>query len=95
MMKKKTLSQKMVNDAEFSLKDRKVARDLAIHDLMNSLIAAENGETIRFGTLGTFTKTKQKRKIKSKLFNESYGKTYIFYRIGFRASSILKRELDK
>jgi nucleoid DNA-binding protein len=100
MITKKPLSQKSLKTKtspipQYSLKDKKVARDLTITDLINSLKKLKSGESLRFGSLGNFSKTKQKIKIKSKLLSKGHGNTYLYYRVGFRASSILKRELDK
>ncbi|WNE40116.1 MAG: hypothetical protein GBAus27B_000183 [Mycoplasmataceae bacterium] len=96
MIKKKSLSQKVVkkpNNPTYSLSERKVARDITIADLINSLKKLKPEQTLRFGDLGTFEKTEHQ--IKSNFDNKSKGKTYLYYRINFRASSHLKRELDK
>jgi nucleoid DNA-binding protein len=79
----------------YSQKEKKEIRDLVITDLIHSLAKAKDGTSLRFGELGTFTKTKQKIKIASPLLKKATNKTYLYYRIGFRASSVLKRELDK
>ena len=79
--------------SHYSLKQKKDARDLAVADLLNSLKKLKNGETIRFGNLGTFEKTQHR--IINSLPGKNHGKTLLFYRINFRASSLLKREIDK
>src|SRR5437588_820584 len=98
MLTKKTLSQKSPKTktslSQITLKDKKVARDLTITDLIHSLKKLKSGESLRFGSLGTFSKTKQKIKINSNLL-KGHGNTYLYYRIGFSASSTLKKELDK
>jgi len=85
--------------SHYSQKEKKEARDLTIADLINSLKKLKSNETIRFGDLGTFEKTQRKVEIdrnpKNKLFKKFAGKTLIYYRINFRASSHLKREIDK
>ena len=80
--------------SHYSQKQKKDARDLAVADLINSLKKLKSGETIRFGNLGTFEKTQHKIK-NSFRKSKSYGKTLVYYRINFRASSLLKREIDK
>ncbi|MDR1670574.1 MAG: HU family DNA-binding protein [Spiroplasmataceae bacterium] len=94
-MTKKSLPKKVVKKItpNYSLKEKKEARDIAIADLINSLKKLKKDETLRFGDLGTFEKTQHQ--IKSSFNNQSKGKTYLYYRINFRASSHLKRELDK
>ena len=79
--------------SHYSLKQKKDARDLAVADLINSLKKLKSGETFRFGNLGTFEKTQHK--IKNSLPGKNHGKTLLYYRISFRASSLLKREIDK
>ena len=85
--------------SHYSQKQKKDARDLAVTDLINSLKKLKTGESLRFGNLGTFEKTLQKLKIspktKNKLFSNYAGKTLVYYRINFRASAVLKREIDQ
>jgi nucleoid DNA-binding protein len=88
-----------VSLSHYSQKQKKEARDLAVADLINSLKKLKSGESLRFGNLGTFEKTQRKveidQKPKNKLFKKFAGKTLIYYRLSFRASSLLKREIDK
>jgi len=79
--------------SHYSSKQKKDARDLAVADLLNSLKKLKVGESLRFGNLGTFEKTQHR--IKNSLPGKNHGKTLLFYRINFRASSLLKREIDK
>lgn len=65
------------------------AYDLVITDLFKHLCIIRNGGKIKLGNLGTFHKTQ--RKLKSALNN----RTYLYYQISFKASSTLKKELDK
>ncbi|WNE40600.1 MAG: hypothetical protein mread185_000057 [Mycoplasmataceae bacterium] len=99
MIKKKSLPKQVVkkpSTPNYSLKEKKAAHDIAIADLINSLKKLKNGQSLRFGDFGSFEKTQHKVKIASnKLFKNVAGKTYLYYRINFRASSHLKRELDK
>ena len=81
--------------SHYTKQQKKAARDLAIADLINSLKKLKPNESLRFGNLGTFEKKQQKVTINSKLFKKASGKTYLYHRINFRASSLLKREIDK
>jgi nucleoid DNA-binding protein len=65
------------------------AYDLVITDLFHSLKKLADGESIKLGDLGTFHK--KQYKMKSALNN----RTYLYYRISFKASRTLKKELDK
>jgi len=89
----------MITLSQYSQKQKKDARDLAVTDLINSLKNLKTGESLRFGQLGTFEKQQYKVKIskntKNHLFKNYAGKTLLYYRINFRASSLLKREIDK
>ena len=80
--------------SHYSQQQKKAARDLAIADLINSLKKLKSGESLRFGSLGTFEKIQHQVKNNFKT-SSSYGKTLVYYRINFRASSLLKREIDK
>ena len=64
------------------------AYDLVLDDLFSKLIKLKEG-TIKLGQLGTFHK--KPRTITSAL----NGRTYDYYQISFKASSTLKKELDK
>jgi len=65
------------------------AYDLVITDLFHSLKKLKDGDSIKLGNLGTFQK--KQREITTAL----NGKTYVYYQISFKASSTLKKELDK
>ena len=86
-----------INLSEYSQTQKKEARDLAIADLINSLKELELNESLRFGNLGTFTKKERQITINTKIkaFKKASGKTYQFNLVLFRASSLLKREIDK
>lgn len=89
----------MITLSHYTQKQKKDARDLAVADVINSLKKLKNGESLRFGQLGTFEKQHYKVRISSKsknrLLQKYAGKTLLYYRINFRASSLLKREIDK
>jgi hypothetical protein len=61
----------------------KQAYQLVQEDLFNQLQQAQNGQTIRFGNLGKFTK------IESRLSNPKYG-AHVYYKLSFRCFSKLK-----
>jgi hypothetical protein len=62
--------------------------DLIIADLFSKLVKMKEG-VIKLGALGNLHK--KRRLIKSALT----GKSYVYYQVSFKASSILKKELDK
>jgi nucleoid DNA-binding protein len=64
--------------------------DLLFKDLFNKLSILKKDGVIKLGSLGTFTK-----KYRIQRNNPLTGKTYAYYHIGFKASSELKKELDK
>lgn len=64
------------------------AYDLVLPDLFNKLIKMKEG-VIKLGSLGSLHK--KQRTIRSAL----NGKTYVYYQVSFKASSTLKKELDK
>ena len=64
------------------------AYDLVLTDLFNKLAKMKEG-IIKLGNLGTFHK--KQREITTAL----NGKTYVYYQISFKASSTLKKALDK
>ena len=66
----------------------KQAYQLVLQDLIKKLKKAPDGASIRFPDWGTFTK--QKREIRA--WDK---KVYVYWKIGFRVSSNLKKELDK
>ena len=65
------------------------AYDLVIADLFTRLKKMKNGDRIKLANLGTLSK--KEREIQSALT----GKTYVYYQVSFKASSLLKKELDK
>ena len=64
------------------------AYDLIIADLFNNLKKMKKG-FIKLGDLGTLHK---KHRIMKSALN---GRTYAYYQVSFKASSTLKKELDK
>ena len=64
------------------------AYDLVLTDLFNKLVKMKEG-VIKLGNLGTLHK--KHRIIRSAL----NGRTYAYYQVNFKASSTLKKELDK
>ena len=67
----------------------KQAYELVAKDLFTNLKKAKDGAIIKLGDLGAFHK--KKVRVRSALD----GNTYIYYRISFKTSSLLKKELDK
>ena len=61
----------------------KTAYQIVQEDLFNSLLKARDGEKIRFGNLGKFTKTEQS------LSSPKYG-NHVYYKLTFRCFSKLK-----
>ncbi|MDR1670248.1 MAG: hypothetical protein LBR43_00795 [Spiroplasmataceae bacterium] len=103
-MTKKSLSPKVVkkpSTPQYSAKEIKEMYAVVATDLISKLrklkkTEEEQDQTLKFADFGTFEKTQHKKKMKNnKLFKNIEGKTYQYYRLNFRASSHLKRELDK
>ena len=69
--------------------DLNQAYQLVIEDLFRALKSISDGDKIRLGKLGTFHK--KQAKIKSALD----GKTYLYYRLTFKPSAVLKKALDE
>jgi len=65
----------------------KQAYELVAKDLFSSLKRAKDGAVIKFGNCGTFAK-------KIARVTNPYGDTYRYYRISFKVSNQLKKELD-
>lgn len=65
------------------------AYDLVIADLFRLLKKTPERVKIKLGDLGTFSK--EKRKLRSSLTK----KTYLYYQVSFKASNLLKAELNK
>ena len=64
------------------------AYDLVIADLFSLLKKAKDGAKIKLGDLGSFEKKLARTR-------NPYGDVYRYYRINFKSSSQLKKELDK
>lgn len=67
----------------YTQSDLKTAYQLVQADLFNSLLQAKDKQTIRFGSLGKFTKTEQQ------LTSKKFG-NHVFYKLSFRCFSKLK-----
>jgi nucleoid DNA-binding protein len=88
-MLKKPLSKKVVKTPQFTQSELKQAYNLVSKDLFTALKKAKDGSVIKLGNLGRFHKKK------SRVTSALDGNTYLYYRISFKISSTLKRELDK
>ena len=66
----------------------KQAYELVAKDLLSALKKAKSGAKIDLGELGTFQKKMSRTR-------NPYGDVYRYYRINFKTSSLLKKELDK
>ena len=66
----------------------KQAYDLVTTDLLRNLKKAKDGAKVGLGNLGNFEKKLSRTK-------NPYGDVYRYYRINFKTSSLLKKELDK
>lgn len=77
----------------YTQSDLKLAHQIVQEDLFNSLTQLEDGESLRLGGLGKFTK--KEHQIKSALFKEKLGNknTFVYYRISFKPFSKLKELL--
>jgi nucleoid DNA-binding protein len=84
-MSKKRLMAKVIKATNHNLAS---AYDLVLPDLFNKLVKMKEG-MIKLGKLGTIQK--KHRKMRSAL----NGRTYAYYQVSFKASSTLKKELDK
>lgn len=67
----------------YTQSELKTAYQIVQEDLFNSLIKAQNKETIRFGSLGRFKKSE------SLVRSKKYG-DHIYYRLSFHCFSKLK-----
>ena len=81
-MLKKTIKKVQTNHSPL-----KPAYDLVSKDLFSTLKKAKDGAVIKLGNLGTFEK-------KLARITNPYGDTYRYYRISFKPSNQLKKELD-
>ena len=68
--------------------ETKQAYELVTKDLLSSLKKAKAETKINLGELGFFQKKLSRTR-------NPYGDVYRYYRINFKASSLLKKELDK
>lgn len=64
------------------------AYDLVIADLFSKLTKLKTG-VIKLGDLGTLSKKERETR------SPANGKIYVYYQVSFKASSLLKKELDK
>ncbi len=74
----------------YTPQDIKLAYQLVQTDLLNSLTVAQDGDSIRLGKLGKFTK--KEHQIKSALFKKELGNKnkFVYYRINFKPFKQLK-----
>lgn len=74
----------------YTPQDLKLAYQLVQADLFNSLTKLSNGQSLRLGSLGKFTK--KEHTIKSALFKKQLGNKniFVYYRINFKPFSKLK-----
>jgi len=79
----------------YTQQELKLAHQIVQEDLFNALTQLKDGETLRLGSLGKFTK--KEHKMKSALFKKQLGNknTFVYYRIGFKPFSKLKALLTK
>ncbi len=87
-LKRNRTMAKVIKETKQNKPDLGPAYDLIIADLFNKLVKMKEG-VIKLGELGNLHK--KQRTIRSAL----NGKTYAYYQISFKASSTLKKELDK
>ena len=81
-MLKKVVKKTPVNQSPI-----KSAYDLVTKDLFSNLKKAKDGAVIKLGNLGAFQK-------KLSRITNPYGEVYRYYRISFKISNTLKKELD-
>ena len=82
-MLKKVVKKTPVNQSEL-----KQAYELVSKDLFSALKKAKDGTVIKLGDCGVFQK-------KLAHVTNPYGDTYRYYRISFKISNTLKKELDR
>ena len=77
----------------YTQSDIKLAYQIVQEDLFNSLTNLQDGQSLRLGALGKFTK--KEHSLKSALFKEQLGdkNNFIYYRISFKPFSKLKELL--
>ena len=74
----------MLRTNHYTQQDLKTAYQIVQADLFNSLFKAQDGDQIKFGNLGKFTKTEQQ------LRSKKYG-NHVYYKLSFRCFSKLKQ----
>jgi len=74
----------------YTQQDIKLAHQIVQEDLLNSLSNLQDGQSLRLGSLGKFTK--KEHQMRSALFKKKLGKknTFVYYRINFKPFSKLK-----
>jgi len=82
-MLKKTIKKTSANQNGL-----KQTYELVAKDLLSKLKKAKEGTKVELGELGFFQKKMSRTR-------NPYGDVYRYYRINFKASSLLKKELDK
>ena len=81
----------MKNNRSHTQAELKSAYQIVTNDLFQSLVKAKTNTPISVGTYGFIgSLTKTEHKVKSALDNQ----TYVFYKLRFKMSSKLKRELN-
>jgi hypothetical protein len=77
----------------YTQSDIKLAHQIVQEDLFNSLSDLKDGQSLRLGSLGKFTK--KEHSLKSALFKQKLGNknTFVYYRINFKPFSKLKELL--
>ena len=77
----------------YTQSDLKLAHQIVQEDLFDSLTNLQDGESLRLGALGKFTK--KEHSLKSALFKKKLGNknNFIYYRINFKPFSKLKELL--
>ena len=80
--------KKVVKKSTNNQSGLKQAYDLVTADLLRNLKKSKDGTQIKLGDLGSFEKKLSRTR-------NPYGDVYRYYRINFKGSSLLKKELDK
>ena len=87
-LKKNNMLKKPVKKIPVNQSQIKQAYGLVAKDLFSALKKAKDGAVIKLGDLGNFEK-------KLARVTNPYGEVYRYYRISFKVSNTLKKELDK
>ena len=82
-MLKKTIKKSPIKQSGL-----KQAYELVAKDLLSSLKKVKDGTKVNLGDLGYFQK-------KLSRVTNPYGDVYRYYRLNFKASNLLKKELEK